>query len=315
MAAFTAVLFGLAPAVQASRRDVVDPLRDSGKGVSGGFRRARLRNSLVVAEVALSLVLLVGAGLLMRTFVAMASTNLGLNPHHILVARLPFPRGQYTTAESKHQFFRQLLRRLRAMPGVVAATEVTSLPPYGGIGSEIEIPGRTYIERWDSLVHLASEGYFATLGARIIRGRALQEQDVEGARKMAVVNQTLVSKYLGSENPIGRQIVVKTLGTVHDSPVADPVSEIVGVIADMKNRGVPEAVMPEIIVPYTLTGAFERGILVRTEGDPLVHLNTVRREIWAVDRNIALTLTGEVRGRRVENPSEISTTAETGQTA
>ena len=115
------------------KRDIVEPLKDSGKGVSGGFRHGKLRNTLVVVEVALSLVLLAGAGLLMRSFVALQQVDLGLNPDNILVARLPLPRGQYKTAAAKQHFFRQLLQRLHALPGVVAATETSTLPPYGGI--------------------------------------------------------------------------------------------------------------------------------------------------------------------------------------
>src|SRR4029077_5952832 len=116
------------PAAQAARRDVVEPLKDSGKGTSGGFRRGRLRNTLVVVEVGLSLVLLAGAGLLMRSFVALQRVDLGLNPDNIFVARLPLPKGPYKTAAAKQRFFRQLLQRLYAMPGVVAATETSTLP-------------------------------------------------------------------------------------------------------------------------------------------------------------------------------------------
>src|SRR5262249_34280739 len=156
-----------------------------------GFRRGALRNALVVAEVAISLVLLVGAGLLMRSFVALTTVNLGFSTHKILVARLPFPRSQYTSPESKLRFFRPLLPRLNALPGVVAAAETTSLPPFGGLGSEVDIPGRTHTERWEALVHLCSEGYARTIGLRLLRGRFLTEQDTAGGRQMAVVNQTL----------------------------------------------------------------------------------------------------------------------------
>src|SRR4029077_13643030 len=103
------------PAAQAARRDVVEPLKDSGKGTSGGFRRGRLRNTLVVVEVGLSLVLLAGAGLLMRSFVALQRVDLGLNPDNILVARLPLPKGQYETAAATHLFFRTALARLHAL--------------------------------------------------------------------------------------------------------------------------------------------------------------------------------------------------------
>src|SRR5205085_957859 len=156
VAAATALIFGLAPALQTARRDIVEPLRDSGKGVSGGFRRGRLRNVLVVLEVALSLVLLSGAGLLMRSFIRLQQADLGFNPENILVARLPFPRGQYKTTADKQRFYRQLLQRLDAIPGVAAATETTTLPPYGGIRSDIDIAGKTHNDKWQAIFQLCS---------------------------------------------------------------------------------------------------------------------------------------------------------------
>ena len=161
-AVLTVVVFGLAPAAQTARRNIVEPLKDSGKGVGSGFRGGRLRNVLIVVEIALSLMLLVGAGLLMRTFVKMQQVDLGLNPDNILVARLPFPRGTYKTAAEKQRFFQQLLPRLHALPGVVAATETSTLPPYGGIGTPLEIPGKTHTEEWRGLFQLVSEGYGPT---------------------------------------------------------------------------------------------------------------------------------------------------------
>jgi putative ABC transport system permease protein len=277
--------------VQSARRDIVEPLKDAGRGLSGGFRRGRLRNALVVAELALSLVLLTGAGLMIRTFVAIQTVDLGFNPANILVARLPFPKGQYQTAADKQKFFGQLLPRIKALPGIVEATEVSSLPPYGGIGSEIDIPGKTHSDRWQGIYQLTSEGYFRTLGAHLARGRWFTETEVAGARRVAVVNQMLVNTWFGNEDPIGRQIVIKDMATMRPAPVPNPVFEIVGVMADVKNRGIQEPVRPELVVPYTVTGNFERGILVRTAANPIAQLNAVRREIWAVDQRVALTMT------------------------
>jgi putative ABC transport system permease protein len=291
-AVLTVLLFGLAPAAQTARRNIVEPLKDSGKGVGSGFRGGRLRNVLVVVEIALSLMLLVGAGLLMRTFVVLQQVDLGLNPDNILVARLPFPRGTYKTAAEKQRFFQQLLPRLHALPGVVAATETSTLPPYGGIGTALEIPGKTHTEEWRGLFQLVSEGYAPTLGLRVTRGRMLSADDVSGARKVAVVNQTLVKKYFGAEDPIGRQVKLSMLETFPDGPVTSPIFDIVGVIADAKNNGVQDPPEPEVLIPYTMTGGFERGILVRTAGDPAGMLNSVRKEIWAVDRGVALTNIG-----------------------
>ena len=128
VAVLTAVVFGLVPALQAARTDLVEPLRDSGKGTSGGFRRRRLSNALVVAEVALSLVLLAGAGLLMRSFLNLTTADLGLDPEHVLFSRVPLPKGRYDTREGKQQFFDALLARVKALPGVVAVSAASTLP-------------------------------------------------------------------------------------------------------------------------------------------------------------------------------------------
>ena len=290
-AVVTAVVFGLVPALQTARKDLVEPLKDSGKGTSGGSRRRRLNSVLVVAEVSLSLVLMAGAGLLMRSFVKLQTVDLGLNPENVLHARLPLPRGQYKTAEEKRQFFSHVLGRIQALPGVVAATTTSALPPYGGIRSEVEVPGKTHEEKWEALFQLCSEGYFQTLGIRLQRGRLFSPDEVEGARRVAVVNRTLAERYFGQEDPIGRQVELRMLATMPESPVQDPVFEIVGVVADARNQGLRDPIMPEAFIPYTTTGNFERGVLVRTTGAPMAMLNAVRTEIWAVDRNVALTLT------------------------
>lgn len=291
IAAVTALLFGLAPALQVSRQDFVEPLKDSGKGVSGGFRRGKLRNILVISEVTLSLVLLAGAGLLMRSFMGLVTVDLGFRPDNLLVTFLPLPDGQYKTAEAKHRFFEQLLPRLRTLPGVVAATETSTLPPYGGIGTPVEIPGKTHQEQWRAIFQLVDETYMPSLGLRLVRGRNLSETEVNGARKVAVVNQTLVNQWFGHDDPIGRQIKLSTLETMPQGKVDSPLFEIVGVMADAKNQGIQEAVFPELLIPYTITGAFDRGILVRTAHNPLAAVNIVRREVWALDRNIPLAYT------------------------
>jgi len=289
VAALTVVVFGLVPAAQTARRNIVEPLKETGKGVGSGFRGGKLRGALVTAEIALSLMLLVGAGLLMRSFIELQRVDLGLNPDNILVVRLPFPRGTYTTAPEKQRFFQALLGKLHALPGVVAATETSSLPPYGGIGSDIEIPGKTPTEKWNALFQLVSEGYASTLGLRLTRGRMLSSDDVIGARKVAVVNETLVKKYFGPDDPIGRHVKLVMLETFRDGAVPSPLFEIVGVIADARNNGIQDPPQPEALIPYTVTGGFERGILVRTAGEPGGLLNSVRKEIWSVDRSVALS--------------------------
>src|SRR5437762_524788 len=295
VAMLTALVFGLVPALKAARKDLNTPLQDSGKGISGGFRHGRLRDAVVVLEVGLSLTLLVGAGLLMRSFVALREVHLGLQPDHVLVARLPLPVDRYKTADQVTGFYRPLLRRLKALPGVLEATETSTLPPYGGIPSDIEIPGKTHGEKWNAMFQLVSEGYFPVLKIQFVDGRSFTEAEVSGARKLAIVNQTFVKKYLASENPIGKQVRIAQLANFED-PVKEPMFEIIGLVADAKNRGLQDPVEPEIWIPYTVTGSAFRGILVRTAKDPMAMMNAVQQEIWATDQNVAVTLTGTLEG-------------------
>ena len=291
----TTVLCGLAPAIHAVRGDLHGRLKDTGKGVNASFRHGKFRSGLVVSEVALSIVLLVGAGLMMRSLLALQHVDLGLNPVNILVARLPLPKGRYDTAAQKKLFFSQVLQRVSALPGVIAATETSSLPPYGGPESDVVIPGKTHSEKWDTIFQLCSEGYFKTMGRHLLRGRLLSETDVDSARPVAVVNETLARTYFGKDDPIGQKIKFEELDRLPQS-TKDQYFEIIGIVADAKNRGLQEAVAPEAYIPYNVTGAMERGILIRTAVEPLSMLMSVRREIWSVDRNVALTLTGTLEG-------------------
>jgi len=207
------------------------------------------------------------------------------------VARLPFPNGQFKTAAEKQRFFTALLPRLQALPGVLAAAQINLLPPFGGPDGDIEIPGKTHTERWQAVYNLVSDDYLRTLGLRLLRGRALRDTEIAGARKVALVNQTLVRKYFGNEDPLGRQIRMKMLETIPESPVPNALFEIVGVVSDLRNDGVRDPVLPEVMLPYTITGAFTRGILVRTAGPPMPLANSVRREIWAVNPGVAIAQT------------------------
>jgi putative ABC transport system permease protein len=292
----TALIFGLVPALRASRLNLNDSLRDSGKGTSGsGAAHGRIRNAVVVLEVALSLTLLVAAGLLMRSFIALHEVKLGLRPDHVLVARLPLPKDRYKTSDQIAGFYRPLLQRLKSLPGIVAATETSTLPPYGGIPSDIEIPGKTHDEKWETMYQLCSEGYFSVLEIRFLNGRPFTEAEVNGARKYAVINQAFQKKYLGDENPIGKRVRINGLEHFPD-PVKEPWFEVIGVVADVKNHGLQQAITPEMWVPYTVTGSAERGVLVRTTNEPSMMLNAVRQEIWATDRSVALTMTGTLEG-------------------
>jgi len=292
----TAIIFGLAPALQAARRDLNDPLRDSGKGVIGGFRMGRMRDAVVVMEVAVSLTLLIGAGLLMRSFVALRELHLGLQADHVLQAQLPLPEDRYKTAAQVSEFFQPLLTRVKALPGVVDATESSALPPYGGDDSKIEISGKSHEDEWHALRQSISEGYFRVLRIPFKMGRAFSEAEINDARKVAVVNETFVSTYLRGENPVGSRVKLAGLETLAQ-PVREPWFEIVGVVGDVTNSGLQTPVEPEVWVPYTVTGSGAQVLIVRSQQTPMALMNDVRQAVWATDAGVALAFPSALEDR------------------
>ena len=176
VAVLTPLIFGLAPALQSSRPDLTDALRDSGKGVTGGFRGKWVRDTVVVTAVALSLTLLIGAGLLMRSFVALREVHLGFQADHVFQTGLAFPAGRDKTAEQATEFFRPLLLQLKAVPGIVDAAASSVIPPLTAGLCKLEIPGETHTEDWHPLFQTVSEGYFRTLRIELAL-RSGQKQD------------------------------------------------------------------------------------------------------------------------------------------
>src|SRR5215469_194351 len=283
MAILTPLIFGLVPALQSSRQDCNEGLRDSGKGVSSGFRRRWFRDTVVVGEVALSLTLLIGAGLLMRSFMALRELNLGLQADHVFQTMLILPEQRYKTAEQVMRFFRPVLAQVKALPGVVDAAESSSVPPYGGDESKMEIAGKTHMEDWRTLFQQVSQEYFRTLRIEVRRGRTFNEAEVNDARKVAVVNEMFVRKYLPKENPIGQHVRLANL-----EGVSDPSLEIIGVIGDVTNRGLQAPIEPELWMPYSLTSMPPQVLVMRTAQDPGTMLDVVRKQVWATDSGVAL---------------------------
>jgi putative ABC transport system permease protein len=283
----TTLIFGLAPALQVGRRDLSDALRDCVKGPGGRSVRTGVHHAVIVCEVAFSLTILIAAGMFMRSFVALTQVKLGLRPDHVLAARIPLSPDRYKTASQVAGFFQPLLARLKSMPGVAYATETSAIPPYGGIRSAVQVSGKVHTENWPSIFQLCSEDYFSVLRIELMQGRTFTESEVNDARKLAVINQTFQSQYLGTGNPIGARIHLDELNKFPDA-VTDPWFEVIGVVADAKNHGLQDPVVPEAWLPYTVTGSAGRGILVRTVKDPAMMVNAVRREIWRTDHNVAM---------------------------
>ena len=286
VAALTPLIFGLLPALQSSRRDLTDPLRDSAKGVGGGFQGRWLRDAVVVGEVALSLTLLIGAGLLMRSFVALRKANLGLRADHVFETAVVLPAERYKTPQQVTGFFRPLLARLGALPGVVDAAESSTVPPYSFETSKLEIAGKTHQDDWQTLLQTVSQQYFRTLRIELKLGRTFSEQEVNDARKVAVVNQTFVLRYFPGETPLGRRIRLASVESA--DPRHDSWFEIIGVVGDVTNNGLQAPAEPEVWVPYTTLGSEGRVLLVRTAQDPSTMMEVVRKEVWAADSEVGL---------------------------
>ena len=236
----TSILCGLAPALHTMRGNLQPRLTGSGKGVGTSFRHGKLRGSLVIGEVALSIVLLMGAGLLMRSFLVLTRVDLGFDPQNVLYFRLSLPKAYNTdidvTRQKKNALTRQILDRLRALPGVISVSESIEEPPLQDEWSDTIIPGKPHTERWQTTLESVSEGYFQMLGLPLIRGRLFSEDDVSAARQVMVVNQAFVRQYFPNEDPLGRRIKMDVLDrTFLDAP-HDTYFEIIGVVRDYKTR-------------------------------------------------------------------------------
>ena len=295
IAGLTTLICGLAPALYAVRGNFELRMFGSGKGARGGFRHGKLRNGLVIAEVALSIVLLTGSGLMMRSLFALTHVELDFNPARMLYAWVSTgEHGPYETAAKKKLFYEQVLQRVKALPEVINATISLSMPPLGGDGGEITILGKPSSQHWSSGIDLCGEAYFQVLGLRLVLGRLLSETDIDSARQVAVVNEAFVRAYFGSENPLGQKIRFNDFDQLPETPHA-AYFEIVGVIADFKNRGLLEPPGPEAFLPHSITGFGNRNILAATAVDAKFLLADVRREIWTVESTAAVTQSGSMQ--------------------
>ena len=246
-------------------------------------------------EVAVSLTLLVGAGLLMHSFLAMREVNLGLQADHVFKTTLLLPPDRYKTAEQVSAFVRPVLARVKAIPGVTDAAESSSVPPNNSRDSKIEISGKSPEKQWRAQVQNVSETYFRALRIPFEMGRGFTETEINDARKVAVVNRKFVSTYLSGEDPIGRRVKLVELEGVADS-LREPSFEIVGVVDDVSNQGAPgygrgglqAPIEPQVWVPYTVTGSGERSLVVRSVQTPMSLMEEVQQAVWATDPGVAL---------------------------
>ena len=293
----TGVIFGRAPAFQAVKFDLHTALKEGGRTSASAKGRSRLRNVLVIAEVALSLVLLTGAGLLIRSFWRLQQVDTGFRSEQLLTLRLFSPASTYPNAVQVATFYENLLERVRSLPGVEDAAAASGVP----IGSRnaatfLQIEGQPAerIAGKAAEFRVVTPGYFRTLGVRLLHGRFLEDSDQEQTMPVAVVNEAMARAYWPNEDPLGRRL--RLLDSAPERARTVFLS-VVGVVADMKNSSLTDVAGQEVFVPLLQRAAAVAGmgvaqqmtLAVRTSGEPQQLVKTIRREVWALDPNIPIT--------------------------
>ncbi len=289
VAMLTGVLFGLAPALQLSRTNLTSELREGSRGTTAGRSRLRFRRGLVASELALSVVLVIGASLMVRSLRALQRIPLGFDPDHVLTVRMSLPPAEFASDADVARFYDQLVHRVGALPGVRSAGAVRVLPLARTIGDwSIEIegyqaaPNENPNGRWQ----VVTPGYFETMGVKLLAGRFINDGDRADALPVVVINHTMAEAYWPHQDPLGKRFRF---------PGRDVWSTVVGVVQDERNNGVTEAPRTEMYHPhdqYRLAPGFsprEMTLLLKTTGDPLGMAAQVRREIQALDASLPVS--------------------------
>ena len=286
----TTFFFGLSPALLAVKKDLRSTLQSSGVNASAARGGTRIRAGLVVGQVALSVLLLVFAGLMIRSFLAIYNFNPGMSTSGLFFAQVHFPAHSYESAESKRAFLEQALARTSVLPGVTNAAVSFGIPSLGGPRSDdVSIPGKPHDKPWQTSFDAVSASYFSTVGLQLLRGRLLSSDDITGARRVAVVSDSLVKVFFPNEDPLGRQIKFNALDQEPETP-HDAYFEIVGIVTDLKTFEIDEhrESFPQAYIPYTFAGVFDRSLLVRSVTNSARLTNPIRQLLSDIDGNIVL---------------------------
>ena len=285
---FTGIFFGLAPALQFSRPKVAQVMQASAKKVAGSVHGKRMHNVLVGCQIALTLLLLATAAAAIEGFIKLNRMSLGYNPHNVMSVGIPVHDNTYTTWEKRSAYFTQLLEKVGSLSEVtMAGISSNATPPNNGWDNQFEILGKPMLDQQQARLNFVSPEYFSVLQISLLQGRVWDKaESVRGAR-VAVVNQTLASKYWPAGNAVGHHIRFPRLKA--DPPIALAVPgsndwmEIVGVVADVRDDGLGKPVKPGIYIPFTIFMEPWTQILVRSQVPPLSILHSVRQQIHTVD--------------------------------
>ena len=286
----TGVVFGVAPALELSRPDLNRALKEGGRTGTVGRARQRFRDSLAVGQLALSVVLLIGAALLMRSFVQLRRIDLGFSPERALTVRLSLPSASYATPQSVIDFYSTLRHQLMELPGVRSVGATRLLPLTGTIGDwsitlegRVRAPGENPNGDWQ----VVTPGYFESMGVKLVRGRFIADADRADVPLVAVINETMARRYWPGEDAIGKRF--------HINSNDQPWITIVGIIGQIRHNAVTETPRAEMYVPHAQWQAAGAGtprsmaFVIRTTGDPLAVLGYVRQTVRSLDPNLPLS--------------------------
>jgi putative ABC transport system permease protein len=282
IALLTGIVFGLAPALQASKADLNEALKEGARGSTGGISRQRVRNLLVVSEVALTVVLLIGAGLMLKSFSSLQSVNPGFNPANVLTMVVNLPASKYTDDHQAQAFFEQVLNRVELLPGVQAAGAVTGLPLTTTSIIRLrfivdERPPTNASEVPRGNFRSISHNYFRAMGIALVKGRYFTEQDRDKSPPVVIINETMANRYWQGEDPIGKRLTIPSAGGGS--------REVVGVVADVKHSSLDTESGVEMYVPFLQKPFKFMALVIRTSSDPLGSIGAVRNEILSVDKS------------------------------
>jgi putative ABC transport system permease protein len=279
----TGIGFGVVPAWSASRSNASSGLWSAGRGISGSRKEHRLRGLLVIAETAVSLILLAGSGLLIRSFLQTMRVSPGFDPHHVLALRLGMSNVEYPE-EKAPLFFRQLLPLLSAIPGVESVSSAYPIPfPYD-LTSRFSIAGRPADPSDLPVANRATVGprYFETLRIPQLKGRTFDQRDDQNAKRVAIVNQEFARKFFPDEDPIGKSIQPDFV----EAGYKPTWYEIVGVVAGVRSADLTENPKPQFFLPYEQAAHWPQWVILRVSGEPMTYLNSVRAEVAGLNRNL-----------------------------
>ena len=280
LSVLTGVLSGLAPALQVSRPNLNETLQEGGRGADPGAARHRVRNLLVILEVAVSLVLLTGAGLLIKSFINLQRVNPGFNPENVLTMRVSLPAYKYPAPDQKKTFTTELLQRVKHLPGVESAAISTALPlSTDEAASSFTVEGQPPPSDGSFPIanfRTVSPDYFQVLQIPVLKGRVFTDADTKDIQSVAVINQTMARNVFGDQDAIGKRIFIG--GDTNPS-------EIVGVVGDVRHRSLDAELKPEMYVSYLQAPAGFFMLAVRTGLEPLSMVGAVRNEVLAIDKD------------------------------